>query len=702
MKPGRALTVVGLVLAGSLAWAGTALAHSLLVRSSPEANAELTQAPTAIEMWFSEPLETQFSNARLIDSSGQTVAVGAATIDPFDSTHMTLPVAQLQPGIYTVAYQTLSAADGHEWYGSFPFTLLNSDGSRPAGAATSASGATRGELPPPIEVAARWLALMGSMVLLGAPLFQRLLIPAASPANADGSRLLTATCRDIVLRLVWLSALAITLGNLLHVASQAERLGGLGQIGNLVLATRTGNLVLMRQFLVLAGLLATLILDQPPPLRGRERPVFFLTAALGATLVLALVMAGIRGERVLTLGTFVVAALGIAAAAWSPKHTPQVEIRIWNAGLLMSGAVLLTFSLGSHAAAGAGSLWAVMSDYVHLAAASVWMGGLCILPWLVWQVRRSSHTGEVTTDLVSVVLRFSFLASFAVFVLVVTGLFNSLVEIPSLDSLISTTYGRVLLVKLFLMALALQLAFLNNRLVHSRSHRLSQTAGLRQFHRQIVQETVLSLGLMLSVAVLVQTQTPRPTAGGFQSALPFNAINQADDLLIHVQVTPNQVGDNRFFAHLYHEDGSPVGDVQLVRFLFNYRDAQLGQAQADLRSEGQDTFGLEGAYLNQAGGWDLSVYVRRRGLDDILSDFTLEVRPTSEETVRSTTAWQNPASSLPGLALLGGLAAAVGLIPLLWRQPLQAALPRRWPLLAWLGGAMIVVGLGLALWAFLS
>ncbi len=50
-----------------------ALAHALLVRSQPAANAELTAAPPSVEMWFSEPLESRFSHARLIDSAGEDV-----------------------------------------------------------------------------------------------------------------------------------------------------------------------------------------------------------------------------------------------------------------------------------------------------------------------------------------------------------------------------------------------------------------------------------------------------------------------------------------------------------------------------------------------------------------------------------------------------------------------------------------------------
>ena len=80
-----------------------AWAHAILVRSLPEANAELMRPPTRVELWFSEPLEPNFSTVHLITSAGQEVLSGAVVFDPSDPTHMTLPVGNLDPGLYTVA-----------------------------------------------------------------------------------------------------------------------------------------------------------------------------------------------------------------------------------------------------------------------------------------------------------------------------------------------------------------------------------------------------------------------------------------------------------------------------------------------------------------------------------------------------------------------------------------------------------------------
>jgi len=222
-----ALACLGIWLA--VATPGVVRAHALLVRSLPEANAELAQPPTTIELWFSEPLEAGFSRARLLNSRGEEVPTGAASLDPSDATHMSLPLGQLGPGVYTVAWQTLSAVDGHEWYGSFPFTVLNPDGSRPGGEAAAVGGGQRGELPSAGEVASRWLALLGGALFFGTSLFQTIVVPASRQADATHPARLAAHARDLALRAVWVAVLAVALGSWLQIVLQALRLGGPGQ-----------------------------------------------------------------------------------------------------------------------------------------------------------------------------------------------------------------------------------------------------------------------------------------------------------------------------------------------------------------------------------------------------------------------------------------------------------------------------------------
>lgn len=668
-----------LVLALSLGLAGPALAHALLLRSLPAANAELAQAPDAIELWFSEPLEPELSGARLLSSTGQELPVDAAQVDAADPAHLTVPVGALAPGLYTVAWHNTSQTDGHPAQGSFPFTVLNADGSRPAGE-TGVSAASGNELPGAAAVAGRWLALLGGLGLFGIPLFQRVVLsggPAPSPTLGRP----TSGAAELPLLALWAAGMAVAVGHWLPTLFRALQLEDAAHWPALILGTRPAALALGRQVLMGAGLLVTLGGPLPPRLARNRR---WLGRGVVAYLVLMgalLGWAALRGEAGVLAATLTAGGVG-----WALNRAGRGEHRLWEALLFLGAAALLGFSVSSHAAAVPGSLWASLGDYLHLLAAGAWVGGLLMLPlWL------RSAQGRAGAPLLPTVQRFSQLAGFAVFVIILTGLFNSLVQVPDLPALVGTSYGQVLLVKLGITALALGLAFLNRRLVRSPDPRLAEAERKRLLIRQITGEAGLVLGLMVSVAVLVQTPPPPALPAASPPAESYNTTAAAADLSVHLQVTPNRAGYNRFWVHLYHEAGTPVGEVQLVRLTFNYRDAALGAVSVDLEALGGGAYAAEGAYLSQAGAWDVSIYVRRRGLDDALTKLSLDVPPASQPAARSV--WRNPVAGLPAAFLSAGALSAAGLAVFLWSGPLAVWTRRRRRALQWAGMSVVLLAL---------
>ena len=142
------LAAVLALLIVPLLWPQAAQAHALLVRADPPPNAALSQPPAAIEFWFSEPLEETFTGARILRADGTAIPTGAPVFDPADPTHLTLPLENIERGIYTVVWQTLSSVDGHEWVGSFPLTILPADGTRPAGSGVAVADDRADRLPP--------------------------------------------------------------------------------------------------------------------------------------------------------------------------------------------------------------------------------------------------------------------------------------------------------------------------------------------------------------------------------------------------------------------------------------------------------------------------------------------------------------------------------------------------------------------------
>jgi len=613
-----------------LATGGTLQAHALLVRSLPAAGTELPLSPATIEMWFSEPLEPQFSRAHVIDAQGNAIGSGASVVDPADAMHLTLSITELLPGIYTVVWRTLSRADGHEWIGSFPLTLLNADGSRPAGTAATVAGtvagtvdgAAWGELPTPLKTISRLLALLGAMFLAGLLAFQQLALAAqtgpaqtttAAPTNAS---FIAAVEHSVRIGLI-VGIGVLFIGGWLQVVAQVMTLGGSGAGGasmDLFFRTRLGSLILVRQMLT----------------------VLLLLLAIATTL-----------------------------------HLYQRRTLVQRGALLLSLGVLLTFPLVSHAAAVPGSVWAILVDFVHLVAAAIWFGGLLALLWLLWQLRKQS-TGTEQALLRQVIHAFSLLASIAVFVLLCTGVFSTLVQLRTWRSLWDSTYGWLLLTKLGFVGLAMLIALRNHQLARNPSNMPAAPGWVGtdygRFLRQVGGESLVGLGLMGVVAMLVQTPVPAVPLAASADAPPglFQTVLTADDLSIHLQITPNQVGVNRYAIHLSHVDGSPIGEVQLARLRFVHQTAELGQATLDLADLGGGLFAAEGAYQNLAGLWDVSLYVRRRGLDDALTQTTVDIAAPSNHVAIAPNVWQNPITTLPGVVVGAGVLLTVLAVPAVW------------------------------------
>ena len=94
------------------AWS-LAYAHSGLVKSQPARRATISQSPSEIKLWFSEPLEPAYASAQLQSVAGAAVATAVAAVDPVNPKLLRLGgVPVLAPGAYVVRYRVLSI-DGH-------------------------------------------------------------------------------------------------------------------------------------------------------------------------------------------------------------------------------------------------------------------------------------------------------------------------------------------------------------------------------------------------------------------------------------------------------------------------------------------------------------------------------------------------------------------------------------------------------------
>jgi copper transport protein len=274
--------------------------------------------------------------------------------------------------------------------------------------------------------------------------------------------------------------------------------------------------------LLLGGLVFRLVvLGGPLPARVERR--FYAVTALGAVAaihvgILAFIL---RAEDALQLpfvrllygdlsavaeGTrfgiaFIVMTLGFVLTtallflAWLADR----RVLLW-AALAVGLAFASGLSLSGHSAADAGASWkSELADWVHLSSALLWVGGLVQLGVVVWpcapELRRRAFLG------------FSRLATALIGLLLLAGVYLSILRLPHLRDLWQTGYGHVLLVKLTLVALALAWGAAHKFLAAPRV-----SAGSGRLRRSLVGESIVGVAVLLAAAVLVDSQPPAKPA----------------------------------------------------------------------------------------------------------------------------------------------------------------------------------------------
>ncbi|MFI8182037.1 copper resistance CopC/CopD family protein [Actinacidiphila glaucinigra] len=150
--------------------------------------------------------------------------------------------------------------------------------------------------------------------------------------------------------------------------------------------------------------------------------------------------------------------IAVLFGSWAKREDP-VERQDLAWGLAIGGTVVsvglaATWAMAEHASVGIQASVAMPVDIVHLLAMAVWLGGLTALLAALWGGQRVERAA---------VRRFSKIAFGAVVTLVVTGVYQSWRQLGSWDALVSTGYGQLLLVKVGLVILLVELAWLSRR-----------------------------------------------------------------------------------------------------------------------------------------------------------------------------------------------------------------------------------------------
>jgi copper transport protein len=450
MKTRVAVTsAVALVLAAG-AFPGAAWGHAAFLTSNPAPGTKLESGPAEISLEFTEPLNRELSDASLIDAeSGEEIPVALATGG--QRRLLIRPQIRLGRAPYTVRWHTVSTLDGHPLEGAFGF-----------GVRTAAESGEQDVEQSPLardgwlRIAARALLYASLFFFAGGVLNAAVLARRARPES-------------------WLFPEAL---------ETAARRSGIDP--------RQRSERLWRRTEA-AGALALVLAIGVALIESADAG-----GGLSADSVDAYLLS--NGAGLARLGT--VAAVGLAVLLAS---------RATLVAAACLAAALLTIALSGHANSADPRALAVLTDWVHLIAGSIWIGGIAQVAG-AWVPALARGSRELRLTVIGSVLgRFGQVALVAFVVVIATGSANALIQLGHPRELWESAYGRLLALKIGLVAVIAAASYAHALRIRPRLLAASPnpTEPLeRRLWRLLGIEPWLGLGVIVAVAVLVAFPLP--------------------------------------------------------------------------------------------------------------------------------------------------------------------------------------------------
>ncbi|MGW7026770.1 copper resistance CopC/CopD family protein [Streptomyces xanthophaeus] len=642
----RLALVLAALLAALFTAASPATAHAALTASDPKDGAVVATAPSQVTLSFSEQVAMGDDSIRVLDPQGRRVDTGELrdmcsgnVIRYGTALHSGLP-----NGTYTVAWQAVSA-DSHPISGAFTFSVGAPSATSVTLPAQQAGGG-------PVGIAygiARYAAYAGFTVLVGGSAFI-LLCWRRGAAQRPLQQLVVGA---------WVTLTAATLAMLVlrtpYTGSgrfaDALDLDGL----KAVLETKTG-----------ASLVSRLLL-------------------LGAAALFIAVLFGAYARRLPASGA-AERVRGGSGSKGGPESardqrdedTSDLTFGLAIGGSVVSAGIAATWALSEHASTGIQSGIAMPVDILHLLAVAAWLGGLAALLLALHKVPGIER---------SAVRRFSTVALVSVTVLAVTGVYQAWRQLGSWSALTGTDYGRLLLLKIGLVAVLLAIAYLSRKwtarlaagataqqpvkvvaprdvsretepvtvpadpkraaqLARQRAARENaqekrvrnadpDRAGLR---RSVLAEAGVAVVLLAVTTILTSTEPGRAVEqevgrGSTATAvpdravkitLPFDTGGQNGKGEVRLELDPGRVGANTLHVWAESPDGKPL-DLPEVKIAFTLPAKDIGPLPLVPDRAAAGHWSSSGVQLPLAGEWRIDVTVRTSDIDQTTVQKTVKI-----------------------------------------------------------------------------
>ena len=324
------------------------------------------------------------------------------------------------------------------------------------------------------------------------------------------------------------------------------------------------------------------------------------------------------------------AVLAVLLAAATPS---LVRTARWQlATLATAAATLLTLSLAGHARTGRWVGLALPLDLVHLGAGATWIGGLAVLTFVVLP-RDDAGTAA------SIAARFSRVAAGCVVAVVATGVVQGLRQLGGISGLRDTSYGRLLVIKVVLVAVVVVLGALSRTLVRSLVAEpvLVDAAGeaidpdddgwepvdpdevRRSLRRSVGAEAVIAVAVLVVTSLLVASDPART----LQSE-GFSAAKVVQGTVIEAVAAPGRTGP--VDMHVYVSDPTLGLTTKLSATATLSLPAKgIPAVQVPLKPAGRGHWSAYDVDIPIRGAWQLDVVIAIGDFEERRARFTVQI-----------------------------------------------------------------------------
>jgi copper transport protein len=573
-------------------------AHPVYVDSSPRAFQSVPSSPAEVNVFFSEPIELDYSSIRVLGPDGSAVDLS----DPHNVDGDTASIGvTLQPdlpeGEYTVTTSVLSAVDGHVVGETFTFGV---------GTAVQQQIGAGGQqqqqrdILSPEESISRFPGMVGQVIVVGAAFA-------------------TLWLWKPLAKVPWLSS-AIS-NTRVSIDRNMIRLIIIGT--GLVLASGVAMIV-VQAISINAGI---------PEAIGTQFGNVWLTRMLQSSILMGIAVA-----------VYLKLAKNKAIAS-------RAEI---YAILILGLAVLVTSSLIAHAAA-TEQVGPILLDFFHNAAASIWIGGLILLGFVaVPKILSIGDSMNKSAALSILIPRFSTVVVTLLGIAVITGP----VLLFSLESDLSLTvvsvYGQILAIKLGLAGVMVAMGAYSQFVVQKKAVAILagsgasggdggatalHTDGLRHYGKTLKTEAGVGIALLFMVSLMANGALPSGQFPAYEreeldTQAAFAAAPRTDFMTtlytaegtIKLNISPFAVGQNTFTLSFFGQEGSNATGIESATIKLTQLERAIGPISIETTEQSDNVYSADAAF-SLPGIWHIEIEGINTQGSNMLASLNTNLKP---------------------------------------------------------------------------